>query len=67
MSGCSGCWRHAHVEYDDFGVRVVVPGIALKSEGDGGQAFSLIIFAVGGASAIDVQGGHAVVPVPASS
>ena len=57
------CWRHVHVEGEGFGVGVVVPGIAFQSEGDSGQAVALGILASRGATAVDVQGRHAVVPV----
>jgi len=37
----SGCWRYIDVEDNGLGVGVVVPGIALESERDGGQAVAV--------------------------
>jgi hypothetical protein len=60
----SGCWRYVHVEGEGFGVGVIVLGIALEGERDGGQAFALGVLASSGSAAVDVQGRHAVMPVP---
>jgi hypothetical protein len=60
----SGCWRDADVEVDGLCRSVVVSRIALKRERDGKQALVFRVLAGRRAPAVDVQGRHAVVPVP---
>src|ERR1019366_4434459 len=62
-SGNSGGWCHAHVEGDCLGVAVVIAGVSLKSESDGGKAFALGVRPGWRSPAVDVEGRHAVMPV----
>src|SRR5487761_1007515 len=61
--GGSGRGRDAYVEGDRLRVRIVVAGVPLEREADGCKAVAFGFLASRSATAVDVQGGDAIVPV----
>jgi hypothetical protein len=60
----SGRRRDTYVEGDGLRGGVVVTGVALERKADGREAVLLGFFPGCRAATVDVQGGHAIVPVP---